>query len=192
MCGRMNVTDSPLSQWVSESFGINFKAKTNTDLRPSQTVDVLSAAHNQLQQCSTKWGIKPEWSKRLIINAQAETVAEKKTFKQAFSLHRCLIPCSGWYEWRAEKGAKKTKYLFTQVDKTPLLMAGICFERPLGGELVTLTTASNAKCAEIHKRMPVLIAAHESRKWLFGCDEQVAPMLRAVCSNAIKIEVVDD
>lgn len=97
MCGRMNVTDSPLNQWVSETFGINFKAKTNTDLRPSQTV------------------------------------AEKMTFKQAFSLHRCLIPCSGWYEWRAEMGAKKTKYLFTQADKTPLLMAGICFEYPLGG-----------------------------------------------------------
>ncbi len=57
------------------------------------------------------WGIKPSWAKRIIINAQAETVSIKPTFTHSFEKHRVIVPCSGWYEWREEQG-KKVKYLF--------------------------------------------------------------------------------
>jgi len=190
VCGRLNVTDSPLSQWVSATLGVDFKATSNTDLRPTDSVDVLIAADNEIEVCRTRWGIKPDWSKRVIINAQGETVAEKKTFKHAFLNHRCLVPCSGWYEWRAEAGSRKTKYYFTHADQTPLLMAGIFYESESESEpkLVTLTTEPNAKCAQIHKRMPVLISPEQSNTWLFGPAQALPSMLHAVSEELIDIQ----
>ncbi|MDF0536027.1 SOS response-associated peptidase family protein [Shewanella sp. A32] len=68
-----------------------------------------------LSQIDSVWGIKPEWSKQLLINAKAETVREKKTFASAFKHHRVLVPCSGGYEWRRKKGASKNTLLVCQV-----------------------------------------------------------------------------
>ncbi|MAZ89508.1 MAG: DUF159 family protein [Cellvibrionaceae bacterium] len=188
MCGRLNVTDSSLSQWVSETLGVDFNTTTNTDLRPTDNVDVLVAEDNDIGVCKTRWGIKPDWSKRVIINAQGETVAEKKTFKQAFHNHRCLVPCSGWYEWRAEAGPRKTKYQFVHANRTPLLMAGIYFNREFGAELVTLTTQPNAKCAQIHNRMPVLIEVSNAQSWLQGSRDDALSMIGAVDNELISIE----
>nr|WP_238398937.1 MULTISPECIES: SOS response-associated peptidase family protein [Shewanella] len=65
----------------------------------------------------------------MLINAQAETVREKKTFAKALKEHRVLVPCSGWYEWRAE-GDQKRKYEFYHPDDEPLFMAGVCYPQP--------------------------------------------------------------
>ncbi|MCH2160094.1 MAG: SOS response-associated peptidase [Oleiphilaceae bacterium] len=103
---------------LSEALGVEFHPKTNNDLRPTQTVSTI-AANGSLHQLDTTWGIKPSWAKRILINAQAETVAEKPTFRRAFADRRCVVPCSGWYEWSSVDGAK-TKYLFESKDGSPL------------------------------------------------------------------------
>lgn len=187
MCGRLNITDDLVAQWVCNYLGIPFTIKPNTDLRPNQEVSTV-VYDGSLRQFNTTWGIQPSWSKKLLINAQAETAATKKTFKTAFSANRCLVPCTGWYEWRDEGGARKQKYSFTHVDGIPFLMAGIWFEHEVMPQLVTLTTHPNQPCAEIHNRMPVLIMPEDVDRWFGATAEEVQFMIEQVGGEVIKIE----
>ncbi|OUR75528.1 hypothetical protein A9Q75_17930 [Colwellia psychrerythraea] len=206
MCGRMNF-DSKHSKIISEFFGCGFSAPSNNNLSPGQTVATLvsgdlnddlssvSSDESPFQQLDSTWGIQPSWSKRLLINAQSETVVTKATFKDAINTHRCLIPCSGWYEWRTE-GDKKQKYLFSHVNDEPFLMAGIWYVKQSNNEelspepkqqLVTLTTAANAKCAEYHQRMPVIILPQYRDFWFQSSADQLAPLFEAVDQKYIKV-----
>ncbi|NQY87425.1 MAG: SOS response-associated peptidase [Colwellia sp.] len=186
MCGRFHV-DNKISTIVSNLFNTQFDVATNTNFSPSQTVSTITTAENGYQQINANWGIKPKWSKKLIINAQSETVAIKPTFKQSFQYQRCLVPCNGWYEWRTEDG-KKVKYFFEQVDKVPLYMAGILFKNEMT-ELVTLTTAPNEKCAQYHKRMPVLILPEDKDYWFGSSIEQLVPLMNHVNEKFIDIQL---
>jgi len=145
---------------------MNFKASTNNNLCPTQTISTI-AFKDGLQQIETTWGIKPQWSKKLLINAQSETVAVKPTFKRAFLDNRCVVPCSGWYEWSSVANEGKQKYLFEKEDGSPLYMAGICYpileSHP---ELVTLTTKPTELCSLYHHRMPLLIHESAIEDWL--------------------------
>ena len=188
MCGRINVIEDPLCRLVSEQLGIQFSAPTNSNLCPGQSVSTIVGDGASYRQINLNWGIKPNWSRRLIINAQSETVAQKPTFRQAFKSHRCLIPCSGWYEWREEAG-KKVKYLFSQTECKPLYMAGIWFEAETP-QLVTLTTSPNKKCAEYHKRMPALVLPENIDYWFQSPPDQLGPVLMPVSPDLISVNAV--
>jgi len=165
-----------------------FQINSNQDLCPTQEVPTMVRVNDSLQQRNCTWGIQPSWSKKPIINAQGETVHNKKTFKSAFARQRCIIPCNGWYEWRDEGGPRKQKYYFSHPDGTPFLMAGIWFEGEEKSQLVTLTTQPTKQCAEIHKRMPVLINPQQVEAW-FGLNaEDVRKMLIAIDGDDILIE----
>lgn len=94
MCGRFSV-DKGLTPIVSELFNTPFNVKSNFNLSPSQSVATIIKSNSNFSQVNALWGIKPNWSKKLIINAQSETVSSKPTFKQAFQYQRCLVPCNG-------------------------------------------------------------------------------------------------
>lgn len=183
MCGRFSVKDS-MNKVVSDLFNVHFEAKTNTDLCPSQTVSAI-IKKEQFNQVNVSWGIKPSWSKKLLINAQSETVNNKPTFKNAFRNHRCLIPCNGWYEWRMEEG-KKVKYYFEHADKEPLYMAGILFPSEQK-ELVTLTTSLNPKCSEYHKRMPAIVLPENVDYWFGSNTKHLQPVMLPVHEDLISI-----
>ncbi|MGR5061942.1 SOS response-associated peptidase [Photobacterium sp. DNB22_13_2] len=174
MCGRLNIFADMLNNQVSDELRIRYNTTNNPDLCPSQTVETLcrrsvpNTHTTNLQQFAMTWGIKPAWAKKLLINAQVETAMEKPTWRNAMQHRRCIIPCSGWYEWRDEGGTRKQKYLFNHSDGKPLYMAGLWFkasDRELP-ELVTLTTAANAICRPYHHRMPLLIETKSIRRWL--------------------------
>lgn len=187
MCGRMNI-DTKLSPIISEFLGINFIAPDNSNLSPGQTVSTIIKNNGNFQQLNAAWGIKPKWSKNLLINAQSEAVTQKPTFKDAIKSHRCLIPFSGWYEWRTEKG-KKQKYLFSNSNDEPFLMAGIWYqtvnETP---QLVTLTTTPNEKCAEYHKRMPVMVLPQNAEYWFNSSVDKLSPIFEAIDGSTIDIK----
>ncbi|MFT5758883.1 MAG: putative SOS response-associated peptidase YedK [Alteromonadaceae bacterium] len=185
MCGRFSVNKA-ISPIVSELFNTHFNTETNANLSPSQSVATLVSGNSTYPQVNALWGIKPSWSKRLIINAQSETVATKPTFRQAFQHQRCLIPCNGWFEWRTEEG-KKVKYLFEHADKVPLYMGGILFQHEFT-ELVTLTTKPNLKCGQYHKRMPVLIAHVDKESWFQSSPQDLEPLLQHVNNEMIQVE----
>lgn len=190
MCGRLNVIDDPLVQWIADVLGITFTTQTNRDLRPTQQVETIAATGPAARQLTTTWGIKPTWAKKLLINAQAETVAEKPTFRQAFKAQRCIVPCTGWYEWRDEGGSRKQRYAFSHEDGTPCLMAGIWFGQPASAELVTLTTEPTAPCAEIHHRMPLLIQPEQVDLWLNASAAAVEPIMSMQHAGNIAIRRV--
>nr|WP_286265899.1 SOS response-associated peptidase family protein [Thalassotalea atypica] len=164
-----------MSQLVSDYLGIEFNAIDNDDLRPSEAVATIIKPPLGFAQINANWGIKPDWSKQLLINAKAETITEKPTFKSAFSHSRCLVPCSGWYEWKTEEN-NKIKYQFTAEAKQPLYMGGILYH-PESPQLVTLTTSPTKLCAEIHHRMPVLVTATQIEQWFDGSQQELEPLL---------------
>lgn len=168
MCGRLNILANMLNYKVSDELRIRYHTVDNPDLSPRQNVSAIINSTCGLQQFDMTWGIKPDWAKKLLINAQVETASDKPTWKSAMQHRRCIVPCSGWYEWRDEGGPKKQKYLFSHESGKPLYMAGLWFdttdgERP---ELVTLTTAADTVCQPYHHRMPLLIDVNEIENWL--------------------------
>lgn len=185
MCGRLNIIHDLLSQEVHDFLGIRFSTTTNTDLRPTQNIDSIVLKDNQVQQCGLSWGIKPEWSQKLLINAQAETVATRKTFSQAFSQRRCLIPCSGWYEWSSTTGKKKQKYLFDSAHEKVLYMGGIYFTDPQP-QVVSLTISANKQCSKYHHRMPLLIEPDDIQRWLYAHERDLGPLMFPPVDHSIR------
>ncbi len=186
MCGRMNVIAAPITQYLREQLHLDFATVDNQDLRPTQRVDTLMTTHTGLRQVTTHWGIQPQWSKRLLINAKIETAAEKRTFKQAFAQSRCVIPITGWYEWRTE-GTKKQKYHFTDAQSQPLFMGGIVYKSDDGPHLVTFTTAPTEQCAAYHDRMPLIVAPDTIEFWLHSTVEELEPLFHAFPNGALSI-----
>ena len=122
-----------------------------------------------------RWGLVPAWSKEVrssapMINARAETAAEKPSFRSALRRRRCLIPTDGFYEWRAE-GKKKQPLYIRMRDGRPFAFAGL-WERWTGADgaeiesCAVLTTAANALMRTIHDRMPVILPPGRYGDWL--------------------------
>lgn len=161
MCGRLNVISDPLCHLVSVQFATPFTTDSNSDLCPSQTVATIASNRQRSDayfQLNAQWGFQPSWSNKLLINAQSESAATKRTFSHVFEHYRCLVPCSGWYEWSkvtadnkslvqsgeplsqqaglfgeepslATSDVKKRKYLFSHPESQPLYMAGVYYPR---------------------------------------------------------------
>lgn len=189
MCGRF-VIDAVLSRRVSARLGIAFAAPANADVCPTQTVATLADPGNGLRQLDMLWGIRPEWAKRPLINARVETAAEKHTFAASFARRRCLVPCSGWYEWRDEGGPVKQKYLFSHVAGEPLYMAGLWFRAGPGQSapgMVILTIHPNPRCGQYHDRMPLLVPPDAIDYWLHAAAAQLDPLLVPPPEEAIVV-----
>ena len=134
-----------------------------TNTAPVITIDGAAAV---------KWGF-PHWKGAgVIINARAETAAEKNMFRKPLITQRCVVPSSGFFEWgRNGAGNKKDKYLLREPGERMLFMAGMLntFRDPTGCDysaFVILTTAANDSVAPIHDRMPAILAYGERERWL--------------------------
>jgi len=122
-----------------------------------------------------RWGLVPHWAKDPSIgarlnNARGESVAEKPSFRSAFKQRRCLIPASGFFEWKTE-GKIKQPYYFSLKSGEPMAMAGLweSWEVTDGSILRTvciITTAANAIMTPIHDRMPAIISPENWQNWL--------------------------
>lgn len=122
-----------------------------------------------------RWGLTPHWAKKAdgayrMINARAETVAEKPAFREPFRRRRCLIPADGYYEWKAMEG-RKQPYYFTMKNGDPFCFAGLWEHwQPAEGDAVEscaiITTSANDLAAQIHHRMPVILERSNFQPWL--------------------------
>ena len=133
-----------------------------------------------------QWGLVPSWAKDAswsakMINARSETINEKPSFRSAFKRRRCLIPASGYYEWKLEKNVKVPYYVHLN-SKQPMIFAGlwdIWFD-PDGGELhscTIATVAASPQLAKLHKRMPVILPKPAYEKWLITEEERAVTLL---------------
>ncbi len=193
MCGRFTLTISPEElaaafPWLSLPPGAS-AAPGRYNIAPGQPVAVV-ANDDDRRLDYFLWGLVPFWSKdprRGFINARAESLAEKPSFKAAYRYRRCLIFADGFYEWRRLPG-KKTKqpYYIHLKDSRPFAFAGLWerWQSPDGSELLTcaiITTQANELLRPIHNRMPVILPENAYAQWLApgeGDPARLQPLLR--------------
>ena len=191
MCGRFTLVADPND--LREAFpwlNIPGDIQPRYNIAPSQPVAVIpNDGKNTLDYFV--WGLIPSWAKdpqigSRMINARAETLQEKPSFKNAFRRRRCLIPASGFYEWQATPG-QKTKtpmYIRLREDK-PFALAGLWenWNAPDGSKILSctiITTQPNALLQDIHNRMPVILPPEAYPTWL----EQGEPDLKIAAGLA--------
>ncbi|MBI1391679.1 MAG: SOS response-associated peptidase [Alphaproteobacteria bacterium] len=205
MCGRFLLTSPP--EAVARVFGVevrdNFPPRWN--IAPTQPVATIRVDDGKLiaerrpRYALMRWGFIPSWAKadhllrlrsKPLINARAETAAEKPTFRAAWKRRRCLVPADGFYEWRRDESGR-TPFRITPSERfgnNGLVGFGALWETahdPDGGEIDTvaiLTVAAGADVGALHHREPVVIAPHDYENWLMteetsagAMGEMVAP-----------------
>lgn len=179
MCGRF-VQISPYNI-IKETFNVGtepLESTPNYNVAPTQKILAVIKHDNKNKLAKLYWGLVPFWAKDTsvgsrMINARAETVSEKPSFRNALKKHRCLIPADGFYEWKGEKGYKKPYFITTNPDD-PLAFAGL-WETWRGKEgdeeavyksCTIITTVASGSIRELHNRMPVIIMPEFYEKWL--------------------------
>ncbi|HJV64919.1 MAG TPA: SOS response-associated peptidase [Geomonas sp.] len=176
MCGRF-AFDLSIDMLI-ELFGLTaqFPVTASFNVAPTQLVAVVRpapAGGNRLDLL--QWGLIPSWAKdraigSRMINARCETAGEKPAFRRLLNARRCVVPASGFFEWRSE-GKRKMPLYITLRSRAPLLLAGLwdCWRSP-EGELVDsctiVTTAANSLLNPVHDRMPVILDPEHARSWL--------------------------
>ncbi|WP_066381475.1 MULTISPECIES: SOS response-associated peptidase [unclassified Anabaena] len=181
MCGRFTLTQS--AEALAEIFHVQAIPNLTAQYNIAPTQMVVTVLHhpesNQRQLQQLRWGLIPSWSKdssigSKLINAKAETVAEKPAFRSAFKHRRCLVVADGFYEWQKQQDTKQPFYFRLQ-DGKPFAFAGLWerWQSPAQEEIISctiLTTAANELLQPIHERMPVIIDPKDYDVWL---DPQV-------------------
>ena len=179
MCGRF-VSKAKKAE-IEKEFKLKVDNKNFTEPRyniaPSQQIAAIVQTENLREIFSLKWGHLPSWAKddsigSKLINARAETLSEKPSFREAFRSRRCIILASGFYEWqKTAKGAKQPFYFYFK-EKEVLGFAGLYGEwldRHSGELLETcaiITTEANEVLKPIHERMPVILKSDSYAQWL--------------------------
>ncbi|MGB3097155.1 MAG: SOS response-associated peptidase [Candidatus Deferrimicrobiaceae bacterium] len=177
MCGRFTLFDSAAS--VAEGFGLAEVPSLSPryNVAPSQEVAAvrIPAEGRAREFALLRWGLVPSWAKDpslgdRMINARSETAAEKPAFRSAIRRRRCLVPASGFYEWKRMNG-RKQPYFIGMRDRKIFGFGGIWESWEVaGGEVVLscalLTTGPNDLLRPIHDRMPVIIAPRDFELWL--------------------------
>lgn len=201
MCGRYSIT-TPL-QAVADLFAARLEATgpdgPRPNVSPTQSVPVVIPGADGRRLVSMRWGFLPHWYKTpadgpLLINARAETLAEKPAFRAAARERRCLIPADAFYEWQGARGAK-IPFVIRRRDGAMLALAGVWqdWDAP-GGRLATcaiVTCAANATLAPIHHRMPVVIAPGDRALWLGEAGHGAATLMRPAPDDALLAEPAD-
>ncbi len=175
MCGRFALHASP--EVVALQFGLRtvpeFSARFN--IAPSAPILIV----RKDEAAFVRWGLVPRWAKdpsigAKLANARAETVAQKPSFRDAYRKRRCLVPASGFYEWKLESGRKQPYYV-RPAQGALFAFAGL-WERWNDLETCALiTTDANQTMRAVHDRMPVIIATPEYEAWLSGADGLLKP-----------------
>ncbi|MFQ6804518.1 MAG: SOS response-associated peptidase family protein [Lachnospiraceae bacterium] len=154
---------------AGESFSESFGKACGGDVYPSQEAAILCLADGEGGTARTvsarlmRWGYEMAPHTRLLINARAETIDSRSAFREDYALRRCVIPASGFYEWK-RTGRESVKYEFTDPGKI-LFLAGIFRPEGDSGRFLVITTAANRSMIPVHDRMPVLMGAEEIGGW---------------------------
>jgi putative SOS response-associated peptidase YedK len=181
MCGRYSLAKESVEGTVGTEH-VRRRGKPRYNIAPSQRAPVIRRNAQGLVVDELRWGLIPEWSRDdsigfSLINARAETLAEKPAFRGAFRSRRCLVLADGFYEWQP-LGRSKQPWRFVRGDGGLLLLAGLWESwQPPGlatpvESFTVVTTPPNAVVAPIHDRMPACLDPEAAGLWL---DASTAP-----------------
>lgn len=178
MCGRFTfyITNAELEEYYGISNNHQFDEHYN--IAPQHSIPVILQQNGIRHSEIMKWGLIPSWANdesisNNLINARAETLAEKPSFRQALKSRRCIIPISGFYEWK-KQGKHKYPFYISPEEQTHLPIAGL-WDSWKNKEGLTIksctliTVEPNSQLKEIHNRMPAVLSQQQINIWL---DEQ--------------------
>lgn len=176
MCGRFVVAVNDPNV-IQQEFNLDsVEGLTNSyNVAPTQFAPVITNEHPK-ELSFYRWGLVPSWAKDIavgnkMINARADGVAEKPSFRSALKRRRCIVPVSGFYEWQKGEGKAKTPMYIHLKDSEVFGLAGLweVWHSPDGDEVRTftiITTDANEFMTPIHNRMPVILRKADYAKWL--------------------------
>jgi len=175
MCGRYSLAG--VGEFDPADFGLpEFPPEVTSryNIAPSQDAPVVVYS-GEPRVALFRWGLVPSWAEDektgfRMINARAETLADRPAFREAYRHRRCLVPADGFYEWK-RKGKVKTPYHIRMKSREPFAFAGLweSWRRPDGDELLSfaiVTTTPNEVMTGIHDRMPAIISIESHDTWL--------------------------
>jgi len=186
MCGRFSLIT--VGEFLSDRFKVEVDDRVQARYNIAPSTDIPIITNDESSKITmARWGLVPTWAKDQsigykMINARAETVAEKSAYRVPFRKHRCLIPADGFYEWKKANG-KKIPYRIIMKDKDLFAFAGL-FDIWHHNEIeiiscTIITTSPNKVVAPIHDRMPVILSRDNEMKWLAEENEtRLQEMLR--------------
>lgn len=201
MCGRFTLTASPSDlQQVIPTLQIPDSLQPRYNIAPAQPIPTL-LNHPDRRLSWQRWGLIPRWAKdpaigHKLINARAETLSQKPSFRDPLRRQRCLVLADGFYEWRAQTSRKQPIYIHL-TDRRPFAFAGLWdrWRDPQGQWITTvtlITTQPNALVQPIHSRMPVILSPADFDLWLSpqtysGADlEPLLALLRPYPAEAMQ------
>lgn len=198
MCGRYNLLKDPL-KWIGEPVipGLRGPWTAEYNIAPHGNHPVFRRHESgKLELVPMRWGFLPRWATpeknlRPQINARAEEAAEKPMFRASMKDRRCLVPATGFYEWKDAGGGKKVPY-HIHLGGKPFLMAalwddGAGTEAEREASYAILTTRANAAVEPLHDRMPVIIPLEKKDAWLDDPDDR---LLLPAPAEAFRVEQV--
>ena len=197
MCGRYTLK-TPAGV-LTERFDIEESStsiSSSYNIAPTQQVATVLAENGKRKLEMLHWGLIPSWAKdpevgNRMINARAETVAEKPSYRKAFQERRCLILADGFYEWQKTDNGKQPFYIRME-DESPFAFAGLWESWRNGREIrscTIITTAPNELAASIHNRMPVILHPEDYDMWLdpdFDEREPLTSLLKPFPAEAME------
>jgi len=152
---------------IESKYGVKNNMRTG-EIFPTNIVPILSRDISNITPELSIWGFPKFHSKGVIINSRAETAIEKPTFRKSLLERRCVIPSTGFYEWKQD--ASKQRYRFSLPESENLYMAGIWNEFKDERRFVILTTAANNSMVDIHNRMPIVLQKEKIEDWILDSD----------------------
>ncbi len=200
MCGRYTLTSGLTI--LQRRFGFSaeqIRLEPRYNLAPGQEAPVVICEKNNTFRMM-RWGLVPFWAKEAsigykMINARAETLPQKASFRKPFRERRCLILADGFYEWRKAEGkGKKIPIRFVLPSRKPFAFAGLwdIWKKPDGSLLHTftiITTQANELLRPVHDRMPVILQPEDEDLWLDPNLKDVTrltPLLTPYPANALE------
>jgi len=196
MCGRFAFY-SP-GEATAALFGVSgaIPVEARYNIAPTQYIAAIrNVGADGRELAMLRWGLVPFWAKdpaigNRMINARAETVAEKPSYRAAYRHRRCLVLADGFYEWHTEGGVK-TPYYISAADGEPFAFAALWenWQSKISDESIQsttlITTAADEFMSTLHHRMPVILRSDTADRWLAGDDDLIdfaashGPQLRA-------------
>jgi putative SOS response-associated peptidase YedK len=195
MCGRYSFAPKP-KQLDAQMRDMQrpLELKISFNIAPTHTAYVI--ANDLPRQLQTmEWGLVPHWSAAgknsgKLINARAEGIEEKPSFREAIHAKRCLVPADSFYEWRTEPGGRKIPYRIFPKSGDLLFMAGIWDEWKKGSEIKRtfsiITTTPNLEMSTLHNRMPVILTDEKTQQlWLSSSLDEALALLHPVPDDSL-------
>lgn len=197
MCGRITITDpnAALAALFDAVAGNDLPDSPRFNVCPTNPVAVVTSDGARRLR-TMRWGLIPPWYKTpgdgpLIINARADTVAQKPAFREAIRQRRCILPASGFYEWSAGPDGSRLPWYITRTDGQAMAFGALYNTWGDIDSVATVTVEGGPNMAGIHDREPVILEPADWPLWLGEAGHGAALLLKPTAKGVLRAHRVD-